>query len=227
MRARLLNATFRVGKAVLTRVTVTYSPKVNVTRHSAFMPMLRNCFVFVLASYRRSFLQRRRGLVCYMQTPQPSDLPISRLPKALFRVLVGYTDREASHHQTVTHRLFQATLRSLILLKLREGEGTDVPRVRGPSHFFSKKTDLRLQRTPGMLCSFLFTNSERNETPMRLPRELRIVPEDDYTASVGSYQRHREGRQGSREKPDRPVWWNAQRCYKAHPYWTSNLKYAC
>jgi hypothetical protein len=85
----------------------------------------------------------------------------------------------------------------------------------------------RVWNPPARWAAVPITNCERNEH-VRLPRDLRIGQTDNFQSSFGSRadtRGFREGRQGSRERPDRLCEWNRQRCYKVHPYWTSNLKY--
>jgi hypothetical protein len=152
------------------------------------------------------------------------------LPKALFRELNGRCSyrEEASHHQIMTHRPLRWCLSSVQTSIF--GFGPEVGVVlrgnfRNGSGLSSREKPRRSTLPPPP-----YANSERNEPTMRLPRELRIVTTDDYQASFGSRadtRGFREGRQGRCEKPDGWVPWNRQRCYKAHPYWTSNLKYVC
>ena len=167
---------------------------------------------------------------------------ISRLPKALFRELVGNSYPWDSRHQILMHLLLLGGLSSvqsrLLAGEARAGRHPQVrllptvlntlgvikltlSSVSGPRGLDRWRSILRR-------CSsarFPITNSERNEPSMKLPRELRIISTDDSRPRVVVSRGFREGRQGSREKPDRTVWWNAQRCYRTHPYWTESLKY--
>ena len=131
---------------------------------------------------------------------------VSRLPKALFRVLRGYTDRE-SHHQIMTHRL---------LRKLCQVHPTSC----GNS---AASMSRWVWNPPAGEAAVPITNCERNE-PVRLPRDLRIVTTDDYLSQKVAWA-PREGRQGSRERPDRRVDPLSRRSHSFHPYWSQNLKY--
>ena len=185
-------------------------------------------FVFTLKRIQTGVFFKEEENLSAISVPLCRESSVSRLPKALFRELNGRCSYRAwaSCHQICPHRLLLERYRGM-----RPPRGHRVtpgephrPRELG--------TDLKVwlaffrwQAQAG----WLQCDEPRRDLTMKLPRDLRIGQTDNFRPSFGSRadtRGFREGRQGSREKPDHPVWWDNQRCYRFHPYWTRNLKYA-
>jgi hypothetical protein len=202
----------------------------------------------------RSFLQRRRDPVCYMRPPNLGDR-VSRLPKALFRELSGRcSDPEISNlfntpsrccsenHQFTPHcPAIGVYPYPVQLTRFRWGLGFLLVR-----HY--RYTNIRLEPNINrdlvpMAIRVLPTRREfrgcylgnvndtrrkqigRKDSPRYLfTEEPKRPTSQESRADTRGFP---EGRQGRCEKPDRSRPWNAQRCYRVHPYWTNNLRYVC
>jgi hypothetical protein len=173
--------------------------------------------------------------LCAISIPLCRESSVSRLPKALFRELNGRcSDRlRKSHHQIMSHGPpWESPLESSSKSPGESDRPQGFVAVYSPIAAYLTLVGLAVRLSSTSCVTFVRWRakagcSNLNDSIAKLLREkpidtkMTIFP----FGSSADTRGFREGRQGSRERPDRLCEWNRQRCYKVHPYWTSNLKY--